>query len=136
MKKWTKESLEAAGYTIENAYIKSADLNMEDHGCITLYMSMDLECGSVIYGGMCLGKGYLGAKTFQSNGSGMIYLMRIMDVLGVSRFSNLKDAYCRVATKGLGSCVKIIGNILKDEWFDPESFFEEYKKENKINENN
>lgn len=28
-----------------------------------------------------------------------------------------------IAFKGLGSSTKIIGNIIEDKWFDPESFF-------------
>lgn len=35
--------------------------------------------------------------------------------------------HVRVATKGLGHSVKIIGNFIKDEWFDYESFFEDEK---------
>ena len=55
--------------------------------------------------------------------------MRIMDTVGVERFQDLKGKYVRVATKGLGSSVKIIGNIIKDKWFDAETFFAD-KEEN------
>lgn len=33
--------------------------------------------------------------------------------------------YCRVATKGWGSTVKIIGNIINNLWFDYDSFFKD-----------
>lgn len=49
--------------------------------------------------------------------------MRIMDVIGVSRFEDLPNCYARVATKGWGESVKIIGNVIKDKWFDYETFF-------------
>lgn len=57
--------------------------------------------------------------------------MRIMDVIGVSKFSQLRGEYVRVASKGWGDTVKIIGNILRDKWFDSESFFTEEETDNK-----
>lgn len=51
--------------------------------------------------------------------------MRIMDVVGVSRLEDMKGKYIRVATKGWGSTVKIIGNIINNRWFDYDSFFKE-----------
>ena len=125
MKKYTQEQLIEAGYTIENVLIESVDLSMADHGCLTLAMTLKGSGWGVVYGGYCLGKGYLGADDnfFSGNASGMEYLMRIMDTVGVERFQNLKGKYVRVATKGLSGPVKIIGNILEDKWFDAETFF-------------
>ncbi len=117
------EQLETSGYKIENAKITSADLSMEDHGCLTLYMGLDGSGWGCNYGGYCLGKGYLGAKEFSGFAKGLEYIMQIMNTVGVSRFSELKGKYVRVATKGFGDCVKIIGNIIDDRWFDPEEFF-------------
>ena len=135
MKKYTQEQLIVSGYSIENALITNVDLSMADHGCFTL--AMTLECGGwgVVYGGYCLGKGYLGADDdfFQGSAAGMEYLMRIMDTVGVENFQDLNGKYVRVATKGWGSSVNIIGNIIKDKWFDAETFFED-KKENKSEE--
>ena len=125
MKKYTQEQLIEAGYTIENVLIESVDLSMADHGCLTLAMTLKGGGWGVVYGGYCLGKGYLGADDnfFSGSTSGMEYLMRIMDIVGVERFQNLKGKYVRVATKGLSGPVKIIGNILEDKWFDAETFF-------------
>ena len=131
MKKYTQEQLTEAGYKIENALITNVDISMADHGCLTLAMTLEGGGWGVVYGGYCLGKGYLGADDDFFNGSaaGMEYLMRIMDTVGVEKFQDLRGKYIRVATKGLGSSVKIIGNIIKDKWFDAETFFED-KKEN------
>lgn len=131
MKKYTYEQLTEAGYTIENALVEKVDLSMEDHGCLTLAMTLQGGGWGVVYGGYCLGKGYLGAKDdfFDGSAAGMEYLMRIMDTVGVERFQDLKGKYVRVATKGWGGSVKIIGNVLKDQWFDAETFFID-KKEN------
>ena len=131
MKKYTQEQLTEAGYSIENALITNVDLSMADHGCLTLAMTLEGGCWSALYGGYCLGKGYLGADDdfFDGSAAGMEYLMRIMDTVGVEKFQDLKGKYIRVATKGWGSSVKIIGNIIKDKWIDAETFFED-KKEN------
>ena len=130
MRKYTYNTLIDEGYTVENALIKSVDLSMADHGCLTLAMTLDGSGWGVVYGGYCLGHGYLGAdeETFRGSAAGMEYLLRIMDTVGVERFQDLKGKYVRVATKGWGGQVKIIGNILKDQWFDPDTFFADKEK--------
>lgn len=131
MKNYTYDQLTKYGYKIENALITKVDLSMADHGCFTLAMTLDGGGWGAVYGGYCLGKGYLGADDDFFNGSvaGMEYLMRIMDTVGVERFQDLKGKYVRVATKGCSGPIKIIGNILKDQWFDAETFFVD-KREN------
>lgn len=119
-----EEILIRKGYEIKNARITSADLDMRDHGCMVLWIGLDGDGWGVNYGGYCLGHGYLGAKEFDGSAKGIESIMRIMDVVGVERFSDLKGCFVRVATKGLGSTVKIIGNVIKDQWFDIEEFFE------------
>ena len=125
MKKYTQEQLTEAGYSIENALITNVDLSMADHGCLTLAMTLKGGGWGVVYGGYCLGKGYLGAADdfFGGSAAGMEYLIRIMDTVGVEKFQDLKGKYVRVAAKGWGNSVKIIGNIIKDKWFDAETFF-------------
>lgn len=136
MKKYTEELLISEGYEIKNALIESVDISMADHGCITLYITLKGKSWGVVYGGHCLGHGYLGAKDdfFDGSGEGMESIARIMNVVGVSRFNDMKGEYIRVATKGLGSSVNIIGNILNDEWFDIQSFFDDKLKEREDSE--
>ena len=125
MKKYTQEQLTEAGYSIENALITNVDLSMADHGCLTLVMTLEGGGWGVVYGGYCLGKGYLDASDdfFDGSAAGMEYLIRIMDTVGVEKFQDLKGKYIRVATKRWCDPVKIIGNIIKDKWFDAETFF-------------
>lgn len=132
MKNYNYYQLTESGYKIENALITNVDLSMADHGCFTLAMTLDGGGWGVVYGGYSLGSGYLGADDDYFNGSaaGMEYLMRIMDTVGVERFQDLKGKYVRVATKGGGGPVKIIGNIIKDQWFDAETFFADKKENN------
>lgn len=130
MKKYTQEQLIESGYRIENALITNVDLSMADHGCLTLVMTLEGGGWGVVYGGYCLGKGYLGADDdfFDGSAAGMEYLIRIMDTVGVEKFQDLKGKYVRVAAKGLGNSVKIIGNIINDKWFDAETFFADNKE--------
>ena len=127
MKKWTRNELEEAGYRIENATITKVDLSMADHGCLTLSMVLDGGGWACVYGGYVLGKGYVGASDefFEGSKKGMESIMRIMDVLDCDTFNQMKGKIIRVATEGLGSSIKIIGNAINNKWFDAESFFEE-----------
>lgn len=126
MKEYTYDELVAAGYKIKNAKISKVDLSMEDHGCLTLYMSLSGHSWGCVYGGYSIGNGYLGAKSFKGSAAGTEYIMRIMDTVGVERFKNLEGKYVRVAIGDWGEPIKIIGNIIEDKWFDTGSFFEEY----------
>lgn len=123
MKDWTTAQLIEAGYKIENCKISFVDLSMADHGCITLSIGLEGAGWGVVYGGRCLGYGYLGAENFDSSPNAMEYIMRIMDVVGCERFNSMGGKYIRVATKGWGSKVDIIGNVIEDKWFDQSSFF-------------
>lgn len=129
MKKWNKDALVDAGYKIENVKITSVDLSMEDHGCLTLSICLDGYGWGCVYGGYVLGNGYVDAEEFEGSAKGMESIMRIMDVVGVSRFNAMKGKIVRVATKGFGSSIKIIGNVLSDKWFDAESFYSEADEE-------
>lgn len=128
MKKYTYDELISLGYKIENAKITSVDLSMEDHGCLTCDLVLDGSGWGCVYGGYCLGHGYLGAKEFKSFPHTGEYIMMIMDTIGVSRFNDMVGKYVRVATKGWGDSIKIIGNIIDDKWFDVTSFFEDFEQ--------
>lgn len=127
MKQWTEEELINDGYRLRNAEITNVSLNMKDHGALTLDLSLSGSGCGVVYGGYCLGRGYLGTKNFVGYASGLEAIMRIMDVVGVDDLIEMKGKHARVATKGFGHSVEIIGNFIKDEWFDYESFFEDEK---------
>lgn len=123
----SEETLRKTGYDISNAEIKDVDLSMADHGVLTLEMTLEGNGWGVVYGGYVLGHGYLGAKEFDGSAKGLESIMRIMDVVGVERFNDMQGKCIRVATKGWGSSVKIIGNLIKDKWFDIDEFFKEGK---------
>ena len=126
MKEWTTGDLINNGYEIENGKITSINLSMADYGCIVLEMTVEGNGIGFVFGGNALGHGYLGADHFDSTDHALVYIMRIMDTVGVERFNDLKGKYIRFATKGWGYSPKIIGNIISDKWFDTASFFKDY----------
>ena len=111
---------------IKNAKITSADLSMADHGVLCLRLGLQGDSWGVVFGGYVLGKGYVGADDFSGSEKGIEEIMRIMDTVGVERFGDLKNKYVRVELNGWGGCVKKIGHIIEDKWFDYEEF---YRKE-------
>lgn len=50
-------------------------------------------------------------------------IMDLMDVLGVVEFSEIKGQYLRVAVQNMEEPVRIIGNIISDQWFN----FDDYR---------
>ena len=112
---------------IENALIEKVDLSMADHGVLCLEMVLKGQTWGVVFGGRVMGKGYLGAKKFEGYAKGIEEIMRIMDVVGVSKFNDMEGKYVRVETeRWVGGTVHKIGNIIEDKWFDYDEF---YKKE-------
>ena len=110
---------------ILNAKITSAELTMEEHGCLSLYLTLSGSGWGVSFGGRCIGHGYLGAKEFVGSAKGAEEIMRIMDVVGVERFTDLKGKYVRVVSNGWGETVSKIGSIIEDKWFDYKEFYKD-----------
>lgn len=50
-------------------------------------------------------------------------ITKILDVVGVDSWENLKESYIRIKDKGLGSTITEIGNLMEDKWFNIEGFF-------------
>lgn len=111
---------------IKNARITKAELSMADHGCLTMWLMLEGSGWGCGFGGYCLGKGCLGAKEFEGSAKGMESIMRIMDVVGVECFTDLKGKYVRAELEGWGGGINRIGHITEDKWF---SYKEFYKKE-------
>lgn len=106
-----------------NAKITATKLAMEDHGYLVADIVLEGSGVGCVFGGYCIGKGYLGADEFKGSEKGTEYIMHIMDVVGVSKWEDLKNKYVRVRGNGWGKPVKCIGNIIEDKWFDAEKFF-------------
>lgn len=110
---------------IVNALIEKVSLSMEDHGVLCYYLTLKMNGMGCNYGGRVIGKGYLGAKDFEGYAKGTEAIMRIMDVVGVHRWEDLKGKYVRVDLPDWGGSVERIGNIIEDKWFDQKEFFQD-----------
>lgn len=108
---------------IENAKITNVSLTMADHGMLTFYITLEGNGWGTNYGGYGIGRGYLGAEEFSSSDKGLEAMMRIMDVVGVDTWEDLKGKFVRVKMSSLGQPITTIGNLIKNKWFDIKEFF-------------
>lgn len=114
---------------IENARITSAKLYIEDHGIFTFDIRINVGAFCVSVGGYALDtevKTSNGNKRRVSNPAGLECMRKIMDVVGVGNWDDLKNQYIRFENNGLGKPVTKIGNIVRDEWIDIDEFFREF----------
>lgn len=106
-----------------NAKITGTTITMADHGCLTFYIFVEAGGLSGGLGGYCIGNGYVGSKDFSASSNGLEAMMRIMDVVGVDKWEDLKNKYCRVKYENLAKGFNEIGNIINDKWFNLKDFF-------------
>ena len=113
---------------IRSARISEVSLTMKDHGCLTFWVFVEGSGWGCGIGGYCIGHGYLGANDDYfdgGTGKGLEAMARIMNVVGVESWEDLKDKYCRVEIESSSSGIHKIGNILNDKWFDIKALFKE-----------
>ncbi len=100
----------------QNAIIDSAQITTEDHGLLTAWLTLD-------YGGMCQGFGGYGLylpKSFKHHTLQSVaghFIWRVMEIAGVSKWSDLKGKTIRVRSSFSG--VEAIGHIVNEDWFYP-----------------
>lgn len=100
----------------KNATIGSADLTDSDHGILS--STIFLNYGSGItqgFGGYNLYSPH--SRGYGVNGAGY-FIWRIMEVVGVSSWSQLEGKNVRVRIEDTGM-VSAIGHITEDKWFNP-----------------
>ena len=104
---------------ILNAQITNITLGYEDHDILT-------DGTGCVFGGYALDEYDKKTKKRYCPAYSMELITRIMKVVGVSTWEDLKGKYIRVVSNGWGSTIKKIGNLMKNEWFDIDEFFKEY----------
>lgn len=109
----------------ENAQIADVSLGIDDHCCLTFSIVLKGSGWGTCFGGYNLA--FFNGTTFKGFEKGLEALARIMDVVGVSKWEDIKGHYVRV--KQEDRLVIGIGNIIKDKWFEPREFFKENENE-------
>lgn len=109
-----------------NAQIKSTKLGFIANGILSFSLILDIQGG----GGVSIG-GYAmdqyDKKKEKRVGSeyGTSVIMRILEVVGVNTWEELKNKYIRIKHCYIGDRVTAIGNLMQDEWVDFETFGKE-----------
>ena len=108
---------------IKNAVIKNAKITNDDHGLLTIWLTLDYGGSSQGFGGYAL---YL-PKDFTHHKKEAPYcghfIWRVLEIAGVTEWNKLEGKTIRVKCEH--SKVHAIGHIVKDDWFNPSIDFKE-----------
>lgn len=100
----------------ENMKIESTILGYEEHGILTCILNLTKENISQSFGYFTLDE-YKNGKRNPTIFSGF-WIQRILEVVGVLKWENLKGKYVRVHFDNYENIIGI-GHIIKDKWFYP-----------------
>ena len=105
---------------VKNAVITNASLEIEDHGILTAYLTLDYGGTGQVFGGysLYLPKDYRYHDVLSYAGH---FIYRCLEIAGVEKWSDLKGKSIRV--KASYSHIEAIGHIIKDDWFNPKNDF-------------
>lgn len=103
----------------ENAKITDVSLGIGDPCCLTFSITLKGSGWGASFGGYNLA--FFNGTSFEGSEKGLEALTRIMDVVGVAKWEDIKGHYVRV--KQEDRLVVGIGNIIEDKWFEPREFF-------------
>ena len=104
---------------IKNAVIEDVHISNEEHGVLSMWLTLD-------YGGA--GQGFGGYLLYSPRIKGSAknycghFIWRVLEIVGVNSIHQIKGKTIRV--KADNSKVHAIGHILKDDWFNPTEEFE------------
>ena len=109
-----------------NAQIKVTKLGFVGNGICSFDLILDIQGGGgVAVGGWALDTPDNKKEKRIGSAYGMSVIMRILKVVGVDTWEELKGKYIRIKDCHLGDRVSAIGNLMKDEWVDFDTFGKE-----------
>lgn len=115
---------------IKNAKITQTMLGREDRGIMTFTISVEFdECVGCGIGGYALDYYDRTSETRVCSPKSMEAITKILDVVGVDTWEDLKGKYIHIKDNGWGSPIDEIGNLTKDKWFNLREFFSGVQKE-------
>ena len=106
---------------IKNAVIEKARITSDDHGLLTVWLTLNYGGSGQGFGGYSL---YL-PKSFthhKMEGVAGHFIWRCMEIAGVTEWDAMTGKTIRV--RAGFSQVEAIGHIVKDDWFCPSADFE------------
>lgn len=101
---------------IENGTIKSTFLGVEDHGIMTLFITVEGEWG---------GQGFGGYGLDRAGAFGVSLIRRTLEAVGVDKWEALVGKNVRV-DHDYGK-IHRLGHIVRNQWVDIEATAEEFK---------
>lgn len=107
-----------------NAIIGSADFLLE-RGLLTAHIQLFYSGAAQSFGGQILmvpAESPHRQDTERGPNYAGLFIDRVMQVVGVSRWSDLQDKAVRVRQDN--GCVHALGHIVEDNWFTPKDEFE------------
>lgn len=108
---------------IKNAKITNTMLGREDHGIFTFMIDVEFEnCGCGI-GGYALDYYDKDINKRLFSTKSLEVISKILDVVGVDKWEDLKGNYIRIKDNGWGSTIDEIGNLMENKWFNIREFF-------------
>ena len=112
---------------ILNAQITDIFLGYEDHDILTFALTLDIEGGlGYVFGGYPLDEYDSRTKKRCCRGYSMELITEIIKVVGVRRWEDLKYKYIKVILNKDRNKITTIGNIMNNEWFDIDEFYNRY----------
>jgi hypothetical protein len=109
-----------------NARIERTELGYEDHGLLTAWLFLDYGWGGQGFGGYCLDNYDQENRVRVPTLVCGHFIMAVLRVVGVTKWEDIPGKYIRV-DQDSGKVYRI-GNIIKDEWFDPAEEFKQYRE--------
>lgn len=114
---------------VVNAKIIGTTLGIEDHGILTCQLHLEWPGAGISFGGYALDKWDDKKKKRIGVGIGLEFIQRVMEVVGVEKWEDIKGKYVRLDTEGWGGKALGIGNLLEEDWLYPGQFFIEKEAE-------
>lgn len=113
---------------IVNAVIESAEITSDDHGLLSAWVHLNYGGSGQGFGGYVL---YVPASSphFKLESCAGHFIWRVMEVAGVTNWSQLRGKTIRVKKDREFGRIISIGHIVKDDWFDPDHDFAPLRKQ-------
>ena len=114
-------------YKIETLNAKISSVSLYSNPVLSCELGLNLPDGMGVRFGNCrLDRFDKERNKCVGTAIGLSFIMEIMNVVGVNKWEDLINQYVRVKVDNSGKIIGI-GNIMKDEWLYPNTFFDENK---------